>query len=48
LRGQGWYVGVEGGAMIVEDTDLDFFSRTTSTFPGRDVSIDHSVGFDVD
>ena len=21
-----WYVGVEGGAMIVEDTDLDFFS----------------------
>src|SRR5688572_586514 len=42
-RDNAWYVGVEGGAMIVEDVDYDL-----STPPGSTVSVDHDYGFDVD
>ena len=46
-RDKSTYVGVEGGVMLVEDTNLDF------SFDGdpeiRDaVTIDHKLGFDVD
>jgi len=47
-RDNSWYVGVEGGLMIVEDGDFD----STYTFGGitRDevFSIDHKVGVDLD
>mgnify|MGYP000014474946 CR=1 FL=1 len=37
-----WYVGVEGGAMIVEDGDLDIAGST------QVVSVDHKTGYDFD
>ncbi len=37
-----WYVGVEGGAMIVEDLDLDVGAFNNAA------TIDHKYGFDVD
>ncbi len=47
-RDNSWYVGVEGGLMIVEDADFD----STYTFGGitfnEAVSIDHKVGVDLD
>ena len=41
-----WYVGVEGGAMIVEDTNLDFNSDVLEVDDA--LQIDHNVGVDVD
>ena len=47
-RDNSWYVGVEGGLMIVEDSDFD----SSFTFRGitRDdtVVIDHERGIDLD
>ena len=42
----GWYAGVEGGAMIVEDTNLDYSSNQTDVDDG--ITIDHKIGFDAD
>ena len=43
-RNDAWYVGVDGGVMLVEDMDLDI-STATTTFNNA-VSIDHDKGFD--
>ena len=44
-RDNAWYVVVEGGAMIVEDIDVDI----TAPVPVNNaVTIDHKYGFDVD
>src|SRR6187549_2892472 len=44
-----WYVGVEGGAMIVEDTNFDFFTSDTDFVDTKDaIQVDHNVGVDVD
>ena len=47
-----WYVGVEGGAMIVEDANLDFdgftFDGQTELEVDDAIQIDHKVGLDVD
>ena len=47
-----WYVGVEGGAMIVEDADLDFDGFTVDGLTALEIDeaiqIDHNVGVDVD
>ena len=41
-RDKSWYVGIEGGAMIVEDIDYDIgASRNAAT-------VDHDYGYDVD
>ncbi|HZF42710.1 MAG TPA: OmpA family protein [Sphingomonadaceae bacterium] len=41
-RDGSFYIGVEGGAMIVEDLDLDIGGRNNV------VTVDHKYGFDVD
>jgi OmpA-OmpF porin, OOP family len=41
-RNDAWYIGVEGGAMIVEDIKLDI-----GVLPSA-ASVDHRVGYDVD
>lgn len=41
-----WYAGVEGGAMIVEDQDLDVTVGNTTTSDG--ITIDHQTGYDFD
>ncbi len=41
-RDDSWYVGVAGGAMIVEDINFD-----VNTTP-RGATVDHDYGFDVD
>ena len=41
-RDDAWYVGVEGGAMLVEDIDFDI-----GTTP-RAAAVDHEAGWDVD
>ena len=44
-RDKSWYVGIEGGAMIVEDIDYDI---TTGTTTAEDASsVDHDYGWDV-
>ncbi len=45
-----WYVGVEGGAMIVEDANLDFqFDDGVTVLDIDDaIKVDHKVGLDVD
>jgi opacity protein-like surface antigen len=40
------YVGIEGGAMIVEDTNFDFTDDDGSVNDG--VVVDHRVGYDID
>ncbi len=40
-RDDAWYVGVEGGAMLVEDIDWDIGSAIDS------VTVDHRAGYDV-
>ena len=49
-RDQSWYVGVEGGAMIVEDTKLDYFeSNQGGGLNVKDaIALDYKYGFDVD
>ncbi|WP_374944258.1 OmpA family protein [Sphingomonas sp.] len=41
-KDKAWYVGVEGGAMIVEDIDYDIGAANNAG------SVDHDYGFDVD
>ena len=41
-RDKSWYVGVEGGAMIVEDIDYDIGNLNKAG------SVDHDYGYDVD
>jgi len=41
-RDKSWYVGVEGGAMIVEDIDYDIGALNNAG------SVDHNYGYDVD
>lgn len=41
-RDKSWYVGVEGGAMIVEDIDYDIGAVNNAG------SVDHDYGYDVD
>ncbi|HET9353969.1 MAG TPA: outer membrane beta-barrel protein, partial [Sphingomicrobium sp.] len=45
-----WYVGVEGGAMIVEDANLDFFFDDGVTVLEIEdaIQVDHKVGIDLD
>ena len=44
-RDKAWYVGVEGGAMIVEDIHFDITTGTTNTKDAAQV--DHEYGYDV-
>src|SRR3546814_8481530 len=41
-RDGAWYVGVEGGGMIVEDSDFDLGATSNA------VTVEHEKGFDVD
>ncbi|KQN21909.1 MULTISPECIES: OmpA family protein [unclassified Sphingomonas] len=41
-RDKSWYVGIEGGAMIVEDIDYDIGALNNAG------SVDHDYGYDVD
>src|SRR3546814_6687757 len=41
-RDGAWYVGVEGGGMIVEDSDFDLGATS------NEVTVEHEKGFDVD
>jgi len=45
-RDGAWYAGVEGGLMLVEDTQLDYADPTVDTRDG--VTIDHKMGIDAD
>ena len=49
-RDNSWYVGVEAGPMLVEDTELDYEGPTTAgpLFIDEAITIDHKMGFDVD
>ena len=47
-RDNSWYVGVEGGPMIVEDINFDIRSATGGTKTGRAGSVDHDYGWDAD
>ena len=47
-RDNSWYVGVEGGPMIVEDINFDIRSATGATTARRAGSVDHDYGWDVD
>ncbi|WP_345907671.1 OmpA family protein [Sphingomonas sp. UBA4815] len=42
-RDKSWYVGIEGGGMIVEDIDYDVTGTRTGV-----ASVDHDYGYDVD
>ncbi len=46
-RDDSWYVGVEGGAMIVEDIDYDITTAAGVTTANA-ASVDHEYGWDVD
>ena len=43
-RNDAWYVGVDGGVMLVEDMDLDITTATAEF--NNAVKIDHDKGFD--
>ncbi len=45
-RDKSWYVGAEGGAMIVEDIDYDIRGATTAL--SGTGTVDHDYGWDVD
>ncbi|HMI39786.1 MAG TPA: flagellar motor protein MotB, partial [Sphingomicrobium sp.] len=45
-RDKSWYVGVEGGFMIVEDTDLDF--QDSSVELSNVIKLDYNTGVDLD
>lgn len=48
-RDKTWYVGVEGGATVVEDINFDITNAaTTGTRVKRAANVDHDYGFDVD
>ncbi len=42
-RDKSWYVGIEGGGMIVEDINYDITGTRTGT-----ATVDHDYGYDVD
>ncbi len=46
-RDDSWYVGVEGGAMIVEDIDFDIRTAAGVTTTNA-ATVDHNYGWDVD
>jgi outer membrane protein OmpA-like peptidoglycan-associated protein len=46
-RDNAWYVGVEGGAMIVEDLDYDV-TTAAGVRTGDALTVDHDYGYDVD
>src|SRR5262245_7659312 len=45
-RDNSWYVGVDAGAMIVEDTKIDFSDNTVSVDDG--IILDYKYGYDID
>ena len=45
-RDNTWYVGVEGGAMIVEDLNFDITS-TAGVRSSRAATVNHDYGYDV-
>ena len=45
-RDDSWYVGVEGGAMIVEDIDFDIRTAAGVNTPNA-ATVDHDYGYDV-
>ena len=47
-RDKSTYVGVEGGVMLVEDTNLDYSDRRRVLKFDDAVTVDHKIGFDVD
>ena len=47
-RDHSFYVGVEGGAMLVEDQQVDTFDPTRTTATLGEFSIDYGLGYDVD
>ena len=47
-RDNNWYVGVEGGLMIVEDSDFDSSSTFRGVTRNDTVVIDHKRGIDLD
>ena len=49
-RDQSWYAGIEGGVMLVEDTEFDFAYDYDGIAGEIDnaFSVDHNYGFDVD
>ncbi len=46
-RDDSWYVGVEGGAMIVEDIDFDI-TTVAGVRTANAATVDHDYGYDVD
>ena len=42
-RDDAWYIGAHGGAMMVEDIDIDVLGSTAA-----DAKADYNTGFDVD
>ncbi len=46
-RDKSWYVGVDGGAMIVEDIDYDITNTAGTTTPAAS-TVNHDYGYDVD
>ncbi len=47
-RDNSWYVGVEGGVMLVEDLQLDYGDNTLVSPLDDAIVIDHKLGYDVD
>ena len=52
-RDQSWYAGIEGGLLIVEDTDFDYRAYPTTLVPNpvrinNAFTIDHNNGIDAD
>jgi OmpA-OmpF porin, OOP family len=45
-RDHSFYAGIEGGAMLVEDMDLDYGDGITDL--SNALTVDHDVGYDVD
>ena len=50
-RDQSWYVGVEGGVLLVQDGSFDYTDttgqRAAVTYPNA-ITLDHNLGEDVD
>src|SRR6478735_6552765 len=50
-RDHTWYAGIEGGAMLVEDTDFDFHGNVINQQDidiKNAITLDHKIGADVD
>ena len=46
-RDKSVYVGIEGGVMILTDTNLDFSDPSDDTFLRNAITLNHKTGFDV-